>query len=119
MFNFARFLSIALFLTICSACSEQSSATPTGSYTSLLASTPTTSSAAPVSYTKDVFPILESRCLNCHGGDRTEEGLLMRTYQELMAGSKNGPVIVSGNATDSLLVELFLNVAMLHDVSLQ
>lgn len=62
--------------------------------------------ATTVSFANDVMPIIQSRCVNCHGGDRIEEGLLMRTYDELMAGSDNGAVIVPGNVTDSLLVEL-------------
>jgi len=62
--------------------------------------------AATVSFASDVMPIIQSRCVRCHGDDRVEEGLLMRTYEELMAGSDNGPVIIPGNAAASLLVEL-------------
>lgn len=59
-----------------------------------------------VSFANDVLPILNSRCLNCHGGDRIEEGLLIGSYGELMAGSANGPVIIPGDPEGSLLVEL-------------
>jgi mono/diheme cytochrome c family protein len=59
-----------------------------------------------VSFANDVLPILQSRCLNCHGGDRLEEGLSMKTYADLMAGSENGLVITAGDAENSLLVEL-------------
>ncbi|MCI0610897.1 MAG: hypothetical protein L0Z71_17785 [Anaerolineae bacterium] len=65
-----------------------------------------TQPAATVSFANDVFPIIQSRCINCHGGDRTEEGLVMLTYAELMAGSDNGPVITAGDAENSLLAEL-------------
>ena len=61
---------------------------------------------ATVSFATDVFPIIQSRCINCHGGDRTEEGLVMLTYADLMAGSDNGPVITPGDAVNSLLAEL-------------
>lgn len=61
---------------------------------------------ATVSFADDIFPILQSRCINCHGGDRTEEGLVMLTYDELMAGSDNGPVVTVGDAQNSLLAEL-------------
>ena len=61
---------------------------------------------ATVSFVNDVLPIIESRCVNCHGGQRIEEGLLMRTYEEILAGSNNGPVIVPGDTANSLLVEL-------------
>ena len=61
---------------------------------------------ATVSFASDVLPIIESRCIGCHGGDRTEEGLVLRTHADIMAGSDNGPVIVPGDAANSLLVEL-------------
>jgi hypothetical protein len=57
------------------------------------------------SFANDIMPILESRCINCHGGDRTQKGLDMKTYESLMAGSENGPVIAPGDAGNSLLVD--------------
>jgi len=62
--------------------------------------------SATVSFANDIYPILQSRCLNCHGGESTREGLSVKTYADLMAGSTNGPVIVPGDAANSLLVEL-------------
>lgn len=59
-----------------------------------------------VSFANDVLPLLQSRCLNCHGGDRLEEGLSVSGYAELMVGSENGPIVTPGNADGSLLVEL-------------
>jgi hypothetical protein len=58
-----------------------------------------------VSYAKDVRPILESRCGSCHMGEFVSEDLHMDTYESLMEGSDNGPVIVPGEADESLLVE--------------
>lgn len=67
---------------------------------------------ATVSFTNDVLPIIESRCINCHGGDRTQEGLDLKTHAALMAGSQNGPVVTPGDAANSLLVELIANQKM-------
>jgi hypothetical protein len=58
-----------------------------------------------VRYAKDVRPILESRCAKCHMGEFVSEGLNMKTYASLMTGSQNGPVIVPGNASDSLIIQ--------------
>jgi hypothetical protein len=82
--------------------------------TDTAAPTDTAQSAPPaaVSFANDVLPILQSRCVNCHGGDRIEEGLLLRSYAELMAGSDNGPVITPGNVENSLLAELILSRKM-------
>jgi mono/diheme cytochrome c family protein len=67
--------------------------------------------SAGVSFAADVMPLLERRCIKCHGGEkpegglRIEEGLDMRTLEGLLAGSINGPVIEPGNAQVSYLVE--------------
>ncbi len=68
--------------------------------------------SATISFANDVYPILKSRCLNCHGGDSTREGLSVKTYAELMAGSDNGPVVIPGDAANSLLVKLIANQKM-------
>lgn len=68
--------------------------------------------AAAVSFANDILPILESRCLNCHGGRETKEGLSVASYGALMAGSDNGPVVVSGDADNSLMVQQLLNGKM-------
>jgi len=61
---------------------------------------------ATVSFANDILPIFESRCVNCHGGERTQEELDLKTHASLMAGSSNGPVVAPGDAENSLLVEL-------------
>ena len=71
---------------------------------------PITSSG--VSFANDILPILQSRCVNCHGGERVEEGLVMKSYADIMAGSDNGPVIVPGDADNSLMVELIVSQKM-------
>jgi mono/diheme cytochrome c family protein len=95
---------------------EMAELAPTEGPTKALAEAPTEAPAeAPataVSFANDVMPIIQSRCINCHGGDRIEEGLLMRSYDELLAGSDNGPVIVPGDIANSLLVELVTNQKM-------
>ena len=70
------------------------------------AATEPAAQGATVSFAGDVLPIIQSRCVSCHGGDRIEEGLLMRSHAEIIAGSDNGPVISPGDAANSLLVEL-------------
>lgn len=59
-----------------------------------------------VSFARDVMPVLQNKCINCHGGQRTAEGLDMKTYEALMAGSKNGSVITPGDASRSSFVTL-------------
>jgi uncharacterized membrane protein len=61
---------------------------------------------ATVSFAGEVMPIIQSRCIGCHGGDRTEEGLDLKTHASILTGSDNGLVVTPGDAANSLLVEL-------------
>jgi hypothetical protein len=61
-----------------------------------------------VSFAHDVLPIIESRCINCHGGQRTEKNLSLKTYADMMQGSDDGPVVTAGNPADSKLIELIV-----------
>src|SRR5512144_605430 len=130
-----------LMMGLCSACAAQSTQTATSAAQPtqqiLLATATTqpplsTDTAAPteaaqsteapatqpagqgatVSFANDIFPIIESRCVNCHGGQRTEHGLDMTTFENLMSGSENGPVVTPGDAVHSKFVELVVNQKM-------
>jgi mono/diheme cytochrome c family protein len=59
-----------------------------------------------VSFARDIFPIFDQTCLKCHGGDKTEKGLSVKTYAALMQGSQRGAVIVPGDPGSSRLVQL-------------
>jgi hypothetical protein len=65
-----------------------------------------------VSFANDILPLLESRCKNCHGGNKIEEGLVLLSYADIIKGSKNGPIVTPGSADNSLLVELLVNQKM-------
>ncbi len=66
----------------------------------------TSSTRQEVSYAQDIQPIFNMRCDNCHMGNHPSEGLDLGSYEGLMAGSQNGPVIAPGSAGDSLLIDL-------------
>jgi uncharacterized membrane protein len=117
----SRYLKIAIFVLLVgllTACGSQATITPVSQPTQAVApatESPVTQPAtqgATVSFAHDVLPILERRCTNCHGGERTEKGLNLKTYADMMQGSGNGVVVVRGNAADSKLVELILNQKM-------
>ena len=62
---------------------------------------------APASYKRDVAPLLAEHCGRCHlaGGKGTQtSGLAMDSYEQLMEGTRFGPVIRSGEATGSTLI---------------
>ena len=62
-----------------------------------------------VSYSKQIIPILQNHCLECHVPNtpgQIASGLDMSSYESLMKGTKFGPVIKSGDSLSSTLVIL-------------
>ena len=59
----------------------------------------------PVDYTKDIYPIIENKCLVCHSGNvvDTNGKLDMSSYAKLMKGGKRGPAVVPGKSAESNL----------------
>jgi WD40 repeat protein len=57
----------------------------------------------PVSYEKDVEPILLNKCSFCHSGNLKEGKLDLGSYEGLIKGGKRGNPIVAGKAVESLL----------------
>jgi uncharacterized membrane protein len=55
-------------------------------------------------YAKHINPILDANCVTCHGTRKGEGGLRLDSYESLMRGGKDGPVIVARNADKSLLL---------------
>lgn len=63
--------------------------------------------AAPVTFEKDVRPILKAHCFHCHGEEgEMKGGLDVRLARFILKGGKSGPAIVAGKAADSHLLEL-------------
>jgi WD40 repeat protein len=60
----------------------------------------------PVSFEKDIEPVLANKCHVCHSGSVTEGKLDMGSYASLMKGGKHGQPIVPGKSSQSLLVLL-------------
>lgn len=59
---------------------------------------------AALTYQATIGPLFQARCGACHGANGIQ-GLDLTTYQAAMQGSQNGPVIVSGDPEQSLLVQ--------------
>jgi len=51
-----------------------------------------------------VQPILRKKCLACHDAEKHKAGLRLDTFENLTKGSKNGPVIVPGDVSRSILM---------------
>ena len=62
-----------------------------------------------VSYKNDVDPILQANCLSCHDGQGEgieASGFSVKSYDDLMKGTKFGQVVVPGDSLSSSLYRL-------------
>jgi hypothetical protein len=60
--------------------------------------------AAP-DFKSDVLPILEAKCIACHGA-RKQGKLDLRTREAMLKGGNTGPAIEPGKPDKSLMIEL-------------
>ena len=65
-----------------------------------------------IHYLNDIQSIFTDNCISCHEGSHVASELDLRTYTSLMAGSKNGAVIVESNHSNSLLWQKVSSGAM-------
>ena len=59
-----------------------------------------------VDFEKEILPILRRNCLACHNAAEAESGLIMETPATLRVGGIDGPAIVAGKGSESLLIKL-------------
>lgn len=77
----------------------------------------------PVSFAAEVKPILDRYCVDCHlpGGEGTEaSGFSIASYDDVMKGTRNGPMIIPGDPLGSNMLVLMEgradpSIAMPHD----
>ena len=53
----------------------------------------------------DIVPLMFLRCTVCHGTQKREAGLDLRTKAGMLRGGESGPVVVAGRPDESLLVQ--------------
>jgi hypothetical protein len=65
-----------------------------------------TAADAPVSFAKEILPVFEKSCWNCHGASVQLSKLDLRSRDSALKGGDHGAVIVPGNAEKSKLYRL-------------
>src|SRR5690606_33625828 len=60
--------------------------------------------AEPVSFRKDVWPILKRHCWGCHTGAKARGGLSLDSVPDMVRGGDNGPLFQPGKPAESLLL---------------
>ena len=59
----------------------------------------------PRTYEATFKSLFDGRCVSCHSGPNAEAGLDLSSYESLMAGGDDGPVIVPGDPEASTLIQ--------------
>ena len=76
---------------------------------SVIAEKSKTAEIAP-DFHREVRPILETTCVECHGIEKQKGGLRLDTLAYAQKGGDSGPALVAGNLEDSLLLDrIFLS----------
>ena len=55
-----------------------------------------------------IHPLLNRRCSVCHGPEKHKADLSMETYETLLKGGKDGPVLIAGKPFDSPMIHRLL-----------
>jgi len=66
---------------------------------------PSQPAAGTVSFTKQIAPLLVAKCGGCHVS-RNRGMLSMATFEALMKGNKDGPIVLPGKGTGSRIAEV-------------
>ncbi len=59
-----------------------------------------------VDYLREVHPLLQEKCGNCHLNGKSKGGLRLDSREAILKGGESGPAAVAGDAKNSLLLKL-------------
>src|SRR4051812_44656614 len=59
----------------------------------------------PPGFERDIWPILATHCVSCHGADSPKAGLDLQTIAGMLRGGESGPAVDPSEPEDSLLLE--------------
>ena len=93
-----RFLIGSMALVVIAACGTEG--------TDTVAKPPDTSPTPSAVAFADVKPILDSKCVGCHGETEPKDGVRLNSYANVMAGGEKGPIVVAGKPEESEIVEV-------------
>ena len=60
-------------------------------------------------FIEKVKPLLESRCVSCHGTDKVKGGLRLDSRAAALKGGDAGPALIPGKPADSLLLQAVMH----------
>ncbi len=69
-----------------------------------LSKLPPAASKAGVTFNRDILPMFEASCVQCHSGEKPKDGLRLDTLADALKGTKHSKVIIPGKSAESKLV---------------
>lgn len=66
--------------------------------------------AGEIDFGRDIAPILESKCVKCHGKGKKKGGFNLDTRENILQAADSGPAIQLGNSAESYLAQLVAGV---------
>ncbi len=69
-----------------------------------------------IDFTKEIQPILQASCVQCHANNSAKGGLSMDTREGLLKGGESGPAIEIGKSGDSTLISLVSGIDIDSDM---
>ncbi len=77
---------------------------------SVAAQNPSQSAQTAVDFSRDIQPILQANCYECHGAKKTKAHLRLDSAAGIVKGGETGPIIVPGKSEQSLMVRRILGL---------
>lgn len=59
----------------------------------------------PIIYKDVVFRILDDKCITCHNPNKQKGELVMTSFERLLKGGENGPILVAGKPEESEMIK--------------
>ena len=79
------------------------------------ATMPPPSTKQGVTYATDIKTILDASCAKCHSGDKPKARLKLDSLEGALKGSKDGPILKTGDSANSFVVKSIAHLTGDHD----
>lgn len=76
----------------------------TAAFLTVARAAPQAGAPALIDYQRQIQPIIDKHCLECHSQDKRKGGLSLATYGDVLEGGRNGAVIRPANGAGSAIV---------------
>lgn len=102
---------VSLFLAGCSKAEDDPANKPDAGATVTAGDAKPTPDVVVTTSFSTVHDTLKARCLQCHNGPSGKKGVDFTSFESIMKGGQNGPIVVAGDPDNSLLSKVIHHAA--------